>query len=119
MRAIWFCLLATGCGDNNNNNGGTTGGMAGTGKGVFPSSAPWYTDVSGASLDGKSADVISGLAAAGGWGNGNTMQIDFSIEVLSADANVPRRDFTQTVDFYDPDCDPAPVPVPPGGRLEG
>jgi serine/threonine-protein kinase len=99
--------------------GGTTGGMAGAGKGVFPSSSPWYTDVSGASADGKSADVISGLAGAGGWGNGNVMQIDFSIEVLSADAGVPRRDFTQTSDFYDPDCDPAPVPVPPGGRLEG
>ena len=25
---------------------------------------------------------------------------------------------TQTGDFYSPDCDPAPVPIPPGGAIE-
>jgi hypothetical protein len=27
--------------------------------------------------------------------------------------------FAQTGDFYTPDCDPAPVPIPSGGHLEG
>jgi serine/threonine-protein kinase len=47
------------------------------------------------------------------------MQIDFSIEVLEADASTPFRSFTPTGDFFDPDCDLAQVPVPPGGALEG
>ncbi len=53
-----------------------------------------------------------------GWGNGR-MQIDFSIEVLRADASAPLLDFTTTSDFYTPDCDKTAVPVPTGGALEG
>jgi serine/threonine-protein kinase len=58
------------------------------------------------------------LAAAGGWGFGS-LRIDFSIEVLQADATTPFRAFTPTADFYSPDCDHVPFPVPPGGALEG
>ena len=47
------------------------------------------------------------------------MRIDFSIEVLQADATTPFRTFTPTADFYTPDCDHAPFPVPPGGAIEG
>jgi serine/threonine-protein kinase len=48
------------------------------------------------------------------------MRIDFSIEVLEADdANTPLRSFEPTDDFFEPDCDVLPVPVPPGGALEG
>jgi serine/threonine-protein kinase len=47
------------------------------------------------------------------------MRIDFSIEVLQADATTPFRTFTRTGDFYSPDCDHVPFPVPPGGALEG
>jgi hypothetical protein len=47
------------------------------------------------------------------------MQIDFSIEVLKADASVTPRSFTKTSDWFSPDCDSDPVPVPPGGALEG
>jgi serine/threonine-protein kinase len=47
------------------------------------------------------------------------MQIDFSIEVLAADATTPVRIFTPTEDHFRPDCDLDPVPVPPGGALEG
>jgi serine/threonine-protein kinase len=84
---------------------------------LFPASAPWYQDVSGAPLDSKSGTIIAGLATTG-WGAGR-FQIDFSIEVLKADASVVPRAFTKTDDFYDPDCDFVPVPVPPIGRLEG
>ena len=100
---------------------GTTGaaggspGIAGT---LFPSTALWYQDISAAALDDESSTVISGLQSRGGWGAGR-FQIDSSIEVLRADASVQPRAFTQTDDFYDPDCDFVPVPVPPGGNLEG
>ena len=83
----------------------------------FPAEAVWYRDVSSAALDPQSAAVIANLDRAG-WGLGR-MQIDFSIEVLSADASTPLRSFTPTEDFFEPDCDLAPVPVPAGGALEG
>jgi serine/threonine-protein kinase len=85
---------------------------------LFPSSAPWYQDISRAALDAQSTAVIDGLQARGGWGFGS-MRIDFSIEVLRADASAPARAFVKTADFYDPDCDFMPVPVPSTGRLEG
>jgi serine/threonine-protein kinase len=47
------------------------------------------------------------------------MRIDFSIEVLEADAATPLRTFETTGDFYSPDCDEVPMPVPVGGALEG
>ena len=85
---------------------------------LFPATAPWYQDVTTAALDAESADVITGLDRAGGWGTG-ALRIDFSLEVLRADAGVAARPFTKTQDFYEPDCDFVPVPVPAGGRLEG
>jgi hypothetical protein len=129
---LMIVLVAAGCGSNiaaNQGNGGmgSPGGGAG-GKAMlpsepdparlFPASAPWYQDVSGAARDAESEQVITGLDRAGGWGTGS-LRIDFSIEVLRADAGVPARPFTRTGDFYEPDCDFVPVPVPPGGRLEG
>ena len=76
----------------------------------FPPEAVWYRDISTAGLDPQSAAVIANLDRAG-WGLGR-MQIDFSIEVLAADAGTPVRPFTPTEDFFEPDCDVAPVPVP-------
>ena len=69
-------------------------------------------------MDAQSAAVIAWLSSAGGWGLGH-LQIDFSLEVLQADANTPLLTFARTDDWYDPDCDFAAVPVPPGGALEG
>jgi serine/threonine-protein kinase len=63
--------------------------------------------------------MIAALRAAGGWGNGDKFQIDFSLEVLKADASSPMRTFTPTDDFYSPDCDHVPMPVPLLGNLEG
>ena len=83
----------------------------------FPPQAVWYRDVSTAPLDPQSSAVIANLDRAG-WGLGR-MQIDFSIEVLAADPGTPLRPFTPTEDFFEPDCDLAPVPVPGGGALEG
>ncbi len=83
----------------------------------FPSGAPWMQDVSHAALDSESSAVIAWLDGQG-FGLGR-MQIDFSIEVLEADASTPIRAFTRTDDFYSPDCDFASMPVPVGGALEG
>jgi hypothetical protein len=89
-----------------------------TGDRYFPDDAVWYRDVSQAALDSESSTVISWLDGAGGWGSG-TLRIDFSIEVLQADSQTPRRAFVTTGDWYDPDCDDDPMPVPAGGALEG
>jgi hypothetical protein len=107
-------------GSPGNTGGSGTGGMAVIPPGLtlFPASAPWYQDVSGAPLDSQSVAVLAGLQAKGGWGTGQ-LRIDFSIEVLRADAAVAGRAFVKSGDFYDPDCDFVPMPVPAGGRLEG
>lgn len=68
-------------------------------------------------MDAESTRIIAGLAAKGGWGGG-AMRVDFSIEVLEADGSTPMRMFTKNDEFYEPDCDHMPVPVPPRGRLE-
>jgi hypothetical protein len=78
----------------------------------------WKRDVTAAPVDPQSGTIIANLAAAGGFGNGR-LQIDFSIAVLSADLGTPFRSFAPTGDFYNPDCDLAPVPVPQVGALEG
>ncbi len=91
---------------------------AAAGHGLFTAGAPWYEDVSQASIDPESSQVITGLAARGGWGTGS-LRIDFLIDVLQADATVTPRPFTKSKDFFLPDCDFMPVPVPPVGHLEG
>ena len=64
----------------------------------FPRASSWYTDISFAAKDPQSDDVIAWLDSVGGWGLGR-MQIDFSIEVLTADANTPFMTFIPTGDF--------------------
>ena len=83
----------------------------------FPGTSVFYQDVSSAALDPASAQVIAHLADAG-WGTG-AMQIDFSIAILHADGSVQPRAFTPAPGYYSPDCDSAPVPIPPGGHAEG
>lgn len=84
----------------------------------FPPGTAWDRDVSGAAVDSESAAAIAFLDGAGGFGAGR-MQIDFSIEVLEANASTPMRTFETTDDFYEPDCDHVPVPVPAVGNIEG
>ncbi len=84
----------------------------------MPADSVWRQDISSVPVAADSATVIAWLAAQGGWGSG-AMRIDFSIEVLHADGDTPFLAFTPTGDFFDPDCDHVPVPVPAGGALEG
>ncbi len=85
----------------------------------FPPGAIWTQDVYDAPAAPYSRTWIAGLRAAGGWGNMDTFQIDFSIEVLRDDGTAPLRTFMETGDFYSPDCDSVPMPVPTWGVLEG
>jgi hypothetical protein len=71
--------------------------------------------VSGWPLDSESSAVIAYLETVG-WGLGR-LQIDFSIEVVDAPAGTPLRSLAPTHDFFAPDCDAVPMPVPPGGAL--
>ena len=84
---------------------------------LFPPSSMWNTAVDTTALDTESATVINYLqtnhtASA-------RFQIDFSIKVLEAIDSTPMQAFTATEDFYSPDCDPARIPVPAGGSIEG
>jgi serine/threonine-protein kinase len=92
---------------------GSTGGP------YFTTPMFFNQDVSGLAKASNSDATIAALRAAGGWGNNDTFQIDFSIDVLGADGSTPKRAFTKTGDFYSPDCDDVPVPVPTGGNVEG
>ena len=78
----------------------------------------WNRDVSAAPKAANSDTIIATLEAEGGWGGGNVMQIDYAIDVLTATNATPMRTFTTTGDFFSPDCDHVPVPVPAGGNLE-
>ncbi len=91
----------------------------------FPPGSVWHTNVATAPLHPLSADMLAALAGLGGWGNGNRMQIDFSITVVHAAAPgsplvpiVPRID---SGEYYLPDCEalPTSMPVPPGSLFEG
>lgn len=94
--------------------------------GTVASTGPYFTtpmffnrDVSAVPKAANSSTIIAALKAAGGWGNGNRMQIDFSFNVLKATSTTPKRSFTKNSEFYNPDCDYTSVPVPSGGNVEG
>ncbi len=84
---------------------------------LFPADAPWTTPVDQAPLDPQSAVMIDHLEA---WHESSSrFRIDFSLHVLEAEPGTERRPFVRTEEFYEPDCDPAPVPVPAVGAVEG
>ena len=87
----------------------------------FPDDAWFYQDVSGAPVTADSSAITQWMVqnmGPGGWGTGS-MRIDFSIVAIDAPAGTMKRDFTLDQDYYyEPDCDTAPVPLPPGGYVE-
>jgi serine/threonine-protein kinase len=103
----------TGTNDTDTNDTGTDS----TWTGYFPPESPWYKDVRDAAKDPDSDAIISWLNETG-WGLGRA-QIDFSFEILQADADTPKMAFEPTDDFYEPDCDHVEVPIPEDGNLEG
>ncbi len=99
----------------------------------FPNGAVWYQDISAAATDPASTSMINTLAGlcsspgvACGFGNGR-MQIDFSFNIVRAQAGAPLYTITSIPSanpddaYYLPDCEPlgTSVPVPVGARIEG
>jgi hypothetical protein len=84
---------------------------------MFPPAAPWNQPIDEAPLASDSDAIISYLGAS--HDTGTRFQIDFSIEVLTASESTPKEAFIPSGDFYEPDCDPAPVPIVEGGAIEG
>ena len=101
----------------------TAGTVPNSSAGLFGGTEPWTTDVSGAAKSDRSDGIIQALSNAGGWGNNNAFQVDFSIPVFFADSNTPRVQVVGTDDycFGGPDCDsvPAQMPVPTNANFEG
>lgn len=97
--------------------GGGLGVCNGAATQLFPPGAPWNQAVDAAGLDAESGTIIAFLAA--NHTASARFQITFDFNVLFADGTTPHRAFAPTGDFFTPDCDTAPVPVPSIGRLEG
>ncbi len=88
--------------------------------GLFELPNPWNQEVSAQPVASESASIINALAAAGGWGAGNNLQIDFSLNVLQRIPTTPFVTFQKSAGYYSPDCDePFPFPRPIGGAIEG
>jgi serine/threonine-protein kinase len=109
----------TGSTSSSSSSGSTSSSSGTPAGGIFEAPEPWTTPVDQDAKDPESDKIITWLAQNGGWGNGNKFQIDFSITLQYADSSTPKKSFTPTGDFYSPDCDEVPMPVPPGGALEG
>lgn len=118
---LWIAACHGVTGDDAGAGGGPGDGGRGPGGGgpYFREPMFFNRDVTTAPVAPDSAAQIAALRAAGGWGAGDRLLIDFDLTVLRADPTTPRRAFMPTVEFYDPDCDRAEVPVPVGGNLEG
>lgn len=95
------------------------GGATGSHGPYFDHAMFWNRDVSQEPRAANSDQLIAALRAAGGWGNQDHLRIDFSFDVLRADASTTPQMFTPTDAFEIPDCDQMPVPVPADGNVEG
>jgi hypothetical protein len=99
--------------------------------GYFPPGAPWYKDVSGANAKVASDSTaitqwMESFAAPNGFGGSGMgatrgyFTVDLSIVVVDVPAGTPKLNYQTVADFHaSPDCDTAPIPVPPGGAVEG
>src|SRR4051812_32503841 len=99
------------------------GGAPATEGNATDSGQPWTVDVSGAAKSDRSDAILAALTAAGGWGNDNVLQTDFSISIFNADSSTPRMDVVGIEDYCGggPDCDSVPtqMPVPADATIEG
>ena len=122
LAALCACTALPGVGDDTTTTTGPDGGTTTTttAHGRYFEQAMFFDqEVSGVAKAATSDATITALRAEGGWGNGDKFQIDFSIDVLTADSSTPMKQFTPTDDFYSPDCDQMPMPVPANGHVEG
>lgn len=86
----------------------------------FPPGSIWTQDISKAPVDPHSSEIINWLDDAGGWGNHDRMQIDFSLRVLQANASTPYVRFRKGPGWMEADSDYVrTIPLPVGGGIEG
>ncbi len=93
------------------------GDPAPTGGGLFEAPEPWTKPVAGMPKSDHSDAIIGWLDDHGGWGT-HRLRVEFSLKLLHAGPETPFVQFTPTDDFYTPDCDHVPFPLPSGGALE-
>lgn len=102
-------------------------GLCGAAEGqLFDPSHPWNQPIDSAPLDAES-DVIIAYLSDNHTGS-QRFRIDgpsdvpndiYGITVLSAGSDTERVDFSESGDFYSPDCDHVPIPLPASGAIEG
>ncbi len=91
----------------------------------FPPGSVWHQDIRSAPLHAQSSAMLETLAGLGGWGNGNRLQIDFSLHVHhAAPPGTPLRTIVPHLgsgEYWTPDCEalPTTMPVPPDAAFEG
>jgi hypothetical protein len=125
------CAIGCSSSSDGTSGGSTSGGDGGGGGGtstiggIFQVAEPWTKDVSSLTKDANSDAIIAAMDSAGGWGNGNKLQIDFSIPVFASDASTPRQTITAQAGndycYGGPDCDAVPLqmPIPTNANVEG
>ncbi|MDB4985329.1 MAG: hypothetical protein JWN04_507 [Myxococcaceae bacterium] len=77
----------------------------------FPPDSFMYRPVDGLPVDPESPSLISWLDSASVFGP-DGMAVLFTVAVYDAQTPVVRVPIQQKTDFWAPDCDPAPVPLP-------
>src|SRR5512145_567248 len=109
--------------------GGSAGTVGSCGENpgqLFGADHPWNQRIDQSPLDSESTAIIAYLQQ--NHTSSKRFRVDgpsdepnnlYGITVLSADASTSHQSFTQTDDFYSPDCDPAPIPIPAAGAIEG
>jgi hypothetical protein len=115
-------------GGSDNTGGAPPGdGICGAQPGqLFGSDHPFNQRIDQAELDSESDMIINYLqqnhnASEKFRIDGPSDQVDnqYGIVILTADDSAPHESFNTTGDFWTPDCDPAPIPVPAVGAIEG
>ena len=113
--------------DSDSDSDADGNGICGAAEGqLFNSTHPWNQRVDTAALDSESDAIINYLQT--NHTDAARFRIDgpsdienntYGIVILYADSDTPNESFTLSDAFYSPDCDPAPIPVPEGGAIEG
>jgi serine/threonine-protein kinase len=112
--------------DTDADSDGDADGLCGALPGqLFSPEHPWNQDISAVSMDAESEDIIAFLQShRDEWG---TFQMDgpsdepdnlYGLVVLTG-SEADRTAFIPTDDFFGNECDPAPMPLPDGGAIEG
>jgi serine/threonine-protein kinase len=118
--------------DDDNDQTPDGGGICNADSGqLFGPDHPWNQPIDLAALDTDSNTIINFLQTNHQENpdyddtrfkfDGPSEQVDslYGMTILYADDTTPHQTFEPTDDFYTPHCDPAPIPIPQIGAIEG